>query len=314
MRRGRTVSRVGCCVLALAACGSDSSVRDTAPRADAAVVDTIAAPVTAPTSAPQVSTPEFSLPDTTSSEPSEQSAELMISIEDEAAALVRDLDRAQIEAIGGQACIDELALIGTAYDRYIADYDGEDPEDVQALVDSGYLRTTPTLWELGPDFLVGAQGSGCDLGIDPVQNECEADYRTIEYAVEAYFANTRATEEPTEQDLIDEGWIQAALPNWDVVAGAPVVTPGSVCEPLADEIEVLIAAEKSQPMDCAQGKALLEAAIEAFVEFDDVVVPSESDLVEAGLLQVESLEWSVDTFGPTGESIIVPAHNSPCTE
>ncbi len=66
----------------------------------------------------------------------------------------------QIAAVGGDACASELAAIFSGADRYAFDV-GSDPDDLQQLVDEGYLDALPALWELTDDLLTPIPDSGC---------------------------------------------------------------------------------------------------------------------------------------------------------
>jgi hypothetical protein len=75
---------------------------------------------------------------------------------------------AQIEQIGGPECAAELAAIFAAGERFVAEQSGE-PENLQDLVDEGYLTELPQRWEAEADQLLPADGSGCTDLSAPVE-------------------------------------------------------------------------------------------------------------------------------------------------
>jgi hypothetical protein len=66
----------------------------------------------------------------------------------------------QIEQIGGQACAAELAAIFAAGEQYVAEQAAE-PQDLQDLVDAGYLTELPALWQADGDALTPTEDSDC---------------------------------------------------------------------------------------------------------------------------------------------------------
>jgi general secretion pathway protein G len=63
---------------------------------------------------------------------------------------------------------------------------------------------------------------------DSQQNSCETDQRTMEVAIEAYFAANGGTV-VTEQDLVDEELIRALSDNTDVSGTDVIAQPGGDC-------------------------------------------------------------------------------------
>jgi hypothetical protein len=70
-------------------------------------------------------------------------------------------DQATIDAIGGEACVRELAAIIAAAQTFVAERSA-DPAAIDDLVEAGYLTSEPELWELIDDELVPTADSGCN--------------------------------------------------------------------------------------------------------------------------------------------------------
>tara|TARA_R100000306_G_C4302022_1_gene105590 strand:+ start:171 stop:479 length:309 start_codon:yes stop_codon:yes gene_type:complete len=64
---------------------------------------------------------------------------------------------------------------------------------------------------------------------DSRENACETDQRTMEVAIEAYFAQ-EGGDTVTEQNLVDEGLIRAVSENVDIVNGDEVTYQSTVCQ------------------------------------------------------------------------------------
>jgi hypothetical protein len=75
--------------------------------------------------------------------------------------LYATFDQAAIDSIGGEACARELAAIIAAAETFLAERSAE-PADIEQLVTTGYLATSPELWELVDAELLPAAGSGCN--------------------------------------------------------------------------------------------------------------------------------------------------------
>lgn len=75
--------------------------------------------------------------------------------------LYATFDQAAIDAIGGEACARELAAIIAAAETFLGERSAE-PADIAELVDTGYLASTPELWELVDAELLPTATSGCN--------------------------------------------------------------------------------------------------------------------------------------------------------
>lgn len=75
--------------------------------------------------------------------------------------LYATFDQAAIDSIGGEACARELAAIIAAAETFLAERSAE-PVDIDELVATGYLATSPTLWELVEAELVPTGDGGCN--------------------------------------------------------------------------------------------------------------------------------------------------------
>lgn len=75
--------------------------------------------------------------------------------------LYATFDQAAIDSIGGEACARELAAIIAAAETFLAERSAE-PVDIDELVATGYLATSPELWELVDAELVPTGDSGCN--------------------------------------------------------------------------------------------------------------------------------------------------------
>ena len=67
---------------------------------------------------------------------------------------------------------------------------------------------------------------------DGRENACETDERTLEVAVEAYFAQYGGTAIPggnPEQTLVDAGLMRDLSDNYDINANGDVVNPSGKC-------------------------------------------------------------------------------------
>jgi hypothetical protein len=134
----------------------------------------------------------------------------------------------EVAEVGGEECAGELASLFVAAQNYVAEQ-GTDPETIEDL--AGYLDQPIELWVVQDGSLAAAPGSGC-VDIDDADQPagCRSAAATLEVAREAYFAQFGSETEPTQQDLLDVGFIREAMPDLDLVDGVVVATPGGPCE------------------------------------------------------------------------------------
>ena len=72
----------------------------------------------------------------------------------------REFTEEQVAAFGGADCAWEIAQIFAAGERFVAEI-GNDPSDLDALVDGGFLTPRPVLWAFDDGDLVPADDSPC---------------------------------------------------------------------------------------------------------------------------------------------------------
>ena len=132
-------------------------------------------------------------------------------------------------------CRVEAQTLETAAEAYVGVF-GEVPT-VQNLVDENYLS------DPGPDIAfdlvdgepVPVAGGDCDgLDVDqppvmPTEDDCAAERRTFEVAIEAYVAQSGALP-PSEQELVAGGLIRKLFVHHDLAAdGTVVLAPDGDC-------------------------------------------------------------------------------------
>lgn len=137
----------------------------------------------------------------------------------------------EIAEVGGQECAGELASIFVAAQNYVAEQ-GKDPDTIGDL--AGYLDQTIELWLVENDALVPAPGSGC-VALDTTSASqaslCQAETKTLEVAREAYFAQQgQNAAEPTQQALVDIGFLREPEPDVDLVDGVVTAISGGQCD------------------------------------------------------------------------------------
>lgn len=158
-----------------------------------------------------------------------------------------------------------------------------------------------------------------------VPAECEVDRRTLEVAIEAYFAQNGAYP-ASETDLTDARMIRAEFDTYDVGADGSIVRVAAVaCDatdaPEVDEqsggaasVEDYYASFTDSDIDamggpeCAREIAVIAAAGARYVARQDMEPTSMDDL--AGDLQVPITLWRFDA----GADSITPADGSPCND
>jgi hypothetical protein len=144
--------------------------------------------------------------------------------------MMAELTPEEIGQVGGEACARELVTIFTAGQNYVAEQ-GEDPESLDDLVQGGYLETPITLWVVDGDNLLPAEGSGCvDLETADRMTSCTGDARTLLIAREAHFVQNPGGSEPTQADLVAEGFLAVPSEVVDLDGGVVVAVPGGPCE------------------------------------------------------------------------------------
>jgi hypothetical protein len=144
--------------------------------------------------------------------------------------MMAELTPEEIAQVGGEACARELVTIFTAGQSYVAER-GTEPENLDDLVQGGYLETPITLWVVEDDTLRPAEGSGCvDLETADLMTQCTGDARTLVIAREAHFAQNPGGSEPSQADLLAEGLLAVPSEVVDLANGVVVAVPGGPCE------------------------------------------------------------------------------------
>ncbi len=136
----------------------------------------------------------------------------------------------EIAEVGGEECAGELASLFVAAQNYVSEQ-GKDPETIADL--QAYLDQTIDLWLLETDTLVPAPDSGC-VALDSTPADaaaaCQAGTKTLQVARQAYFAQMGQGAEPTQQQLVDIGFLRELNPDLDLSGGTVVAVPGGACE------------------------------------------------------------------------------------
>ena len=136
----------------------------------------------------------------------------------------------EVAEVGGAECAGELASLFVAAQNYVA-AQGKDPETIDDL--QGYLDQTIDLWVVDAGALRPVPGSGC-TDINDTSNEqqqiCQVGAKTLLVAREAYIVQMGPGSEPTQQQLLDIGFLRELNPDVDLSNGAVVAVPGGPCD------------------------------------------------------------------------------------
>ncbi len=136
----------------------------------------------------------------------------------------------EVAEVGGAECAGELASLFVAAQNYVAEQ-GKDPETIDDL--TGHLDQTIDLWVVEDGNLRPAPGSGCtDINdaSDAQTQSCQVEARTLQVAREAYLAQMGRGSEPTQQDLVDIGFLRETIPDVDLSDGTVVAVTGGACD------------------------------------------------------------------------------------
>jgi hypothetical protein len=179
-----------------------------------------AAPATTPSGSPPMTAPSTDLGEiVTSTEPPLTPEQMLAEFTPE-----------EIAEVGGQECAGELASIFIAAQNYVAEQ-GKDPESLDDL--AGYLDQTIDLWVVQDGALAAVPGSGCvnlDDSSSEQADECRASARALSIAREAYLAQYGTATAPTEQDLVDVGFLRRVATDLDLLVGVVVPVAGGPCD------------------------------------------------------------------------------------
>ena len=155
----------------------------------------------------------------TSTEPQQTSEQMLASFTPE-----------DIAEVGGHDCALELASIYVASEKYVA-AQGKDPQTLDDL--AAYLDQPIDLWQVENDTLVPAPESGC-IALDTTPQDqvagCQTDAKTLAIGREAYLAQLGEGAEPTQQQLVEVGFLREAFTDVDLSNGEVVAVAGGPCE------------------------------------------------------------------------------------
>lgn len=147
--------------------------------------------------------------------------------------ILAGLSADDIASVGGLDCTRQLAssVVGVgSYERQ----EGVQPDSIGQVEAAGLLPEAVALWRIVDHTLRPVDGSDCvDLEAasttGPTLDDCTTDQRTLEVAVEAYFARTGQLP-ASEQALVDSFFLRNASENFDLDADAqPVPAAGGNC-------------------------------------------------------------------------------------
>jgi hypothetical protein len=180
-----------------------------------------AAPATTPSGSPPMTAPSTDLGEiVTSTEPPLTPEQMLAEFTPE-----------EIAEVGGQECAGELASIFVAAQNYVAEQ-GKDPESLDDL--AGYLDQTIDLWVVQDNSdLAAVPGSGCvNLDDSPPDQTatCHQEALALTIAREAYLAQFGTATEPTQQDLVDVGFLRRVATDVDLLVGVVVAVAGGPCD------------------------------------------------------------------------------------
>jgi hypothetical protein len=178
------------------------------------------APARTPTGSPPMTAPAADLGEiVTSTEPSLTPQQMVAQFTPE-----------EVAEVGGPECAGELASLFVAAQNYAAEQ-GKDPETIEAL--AGYLDQAIDMWVVEAGNLGPAPGSTCtDINdaSDEQAQSCELVAKTLQVAREAYIAQMGDGSEPTQQQLVDIGYLRSVDPTVDLVDGVIAAVPGGPCD------------------------------------------------------------------------------------
>jgi len=222
------------------------------------------------------------------------------------------------------ACSSDLANLRLAIDAYSAL--NAAPPTVESDLVPDWLRAESALYDLVDGQIVPAPESDCPAApagpaaaapeptaYQPAsEDECLADFKTFQVAVEAYYAMNGNATVATEQALVDAGLVRGHSNAYDVDAvGQIVAVPGAVCDGVevpSDPFPTVPTTSSTfgqDTVECDQQRTLLEIAQEAYLAANGSLPASEGDLVPKWLRRDVSEYDIVD-------GAIVPAPGSSC--
>ncbi|HEX6656838.1 MAG TPA: hypothetical protein VF065_02075 [Ilumatobacter sp.] len=146
-----------------------------------------------------------------------------------------------IRESGSLACSSDLANLQLAIEAY-STLNAAPPTAESDLVPD-WLRAESELYDLADGQIAPAPGSDCPVpatdagaaGASPestayqITVECDQQRTLLEIAMEAYAA-ANGSPPPSESDLVPD-WLRSEISGYDIVEGAIVPAPGSICPP-----------------------------------------------------------------------------------
>jgi len=227
-----------------------------------------------------------------------------------------------IEEARSEACGMNASTLRTAIEAYSM-LEGDPPPDEQALIDAGFLREATADWNVVDGELVAENPACGDVGAAPVPPtvvdivtdtaaisaeelladmtdeqveqvggaDCARELAAIVAAGQRFFVERE--EEPTGfEDLVDAGYLDGLPGLWAITEDRLVPVAGSGC------IDLETTSESDDDTDCGSEARTLEVAFQAYRAMNGPdAVPTERDLVEAGMLRDESELVDLDAQG-----------------
>jgi hypothetical protein len=228
-----------------------------------------------------------------------------------------------IEQSSVLACQNDRASMQSAVENFTLFNVG--PPSAESDLVPDWLRSESQLHDLVDGAVVPAAGSGCDeapadaAGATATTTappepsnlrECTVDYKTLQVAIEAYYAMNGDAMTATEQALFDGALLRGLSEAFDVdTAGQIVAVPGGIC----DGVDVGAVAAPTGPSpvpvdlaECDVQRRTLEVAMEWYFETNGSPAADESVLVSADVLRSDLGGYDIV------DGAIVPAPGSIC--
>ena len=177
------------------------------------------------------------------------------------------------------ACSSDLGNLQLAIEAYTTL--NQNPPIAESDLVPDWLRAESELYDLVDGQVVPAAGSECPApsadaaGAAPEPTvaqparaaECLAYFKTLQIAMDAYYAMNGVGTVATEQALVDAGLVRGHINGYDIdAAGQIVAVPGGVCDGVEGPSTPTTTSTLWQDsVECDQQRTLLEIALEAYV-------------------------------------------------
>jgi hypothetical protein len=190
------------------------------------------------------------------------------------------------------ACRSDLGNLQLAIEAYTTL--NVNPPVAESDLVPDWLRAESELYDLVGGQIVPAAGSDCPApssdtdGVAPepavapeTVSGCLAFYKTLQVAIEAYYAKNGVGTVATEQALVDAGLVRGHINGYDVdAAGQVVAVPGDVCDGVDVPSTPTTSSTFGQDsVECDQQRTLLQIALDAYLAANGSVPATEGDLV-----------------------------------